>query len=115
MTRYVLSPLAQADIDDIWDYSADRWNEDQAQRYIEDIRRAVETVARDPRRGRSCDQIRRGYYKFSVNAHICSIGFRLLVTSRWCASFTRVWISAGISNLRTSSSANRRSFRRDMR
>ena len=51
MTRYVLSPRAQADIDDIWDYTAERWNEDQAQHYIEDIRRAVETIARDPRRG----------------------------------------------------------------
>jgi toxin ParE1/3/4 len=70
MIRYVLSPRAQADIDDIWDYTAHRWNEDQAQHYVEDIRRAVETIAHDPRRGRPCDQIRRGYLRFSVNAHV---------------------------------------------
>ena len=78
MTRYVLSPRAQADIDDIWDYTADRWNEDQAQRYIADIRRAIETVARDPPRGRPCDHIRRGYRKFSVNTHV--VFFRAVAT-----------------------------------
>jgi DNA-binding beta-propeller fold protein YncE len=31
--RYVLPPRAQADLDDIWDYSADRWGLDQAETY----------------------------------------------------------------------------------
>ena len=70
MTRYVLSPRAQADIEDIWDYTSDRWNDEQAERYIEELRQAIETIARDPRRGRPCDQIRRGYRKFSVGAHV---------------------------------------------
>jgi plasmid stabilization system protein ParE len=29
MTTYVISPRAQADIDGIWDYTVERWNEDQ--------------------------------------------------------------------------------------
>jgi toxin ParE1/3/4 len=70
MTGYVLSPRAQADIDDIWDYTADRWSDDQAERYTEDIRHAIEAIARDPRRGRPCDHIRRGYRKYSVGAHV---------------------------------------------
>jgi toxin ParE1/3/4 len=60
MSRYFLSPRAQADIDAIWDYTADRWSEKQADRYIEDHREAIETIARDPRNGRPCDQLRRG-------------------------------------------------------
>ena len=70
MTGYVLSPRAQADIDEIWDYTADRWNEDQAERYTQDLRRVIEAVARDPRKGRSCDHIRRGYRKYLVGAHV---------------------------------------------
>ena len=70
MMDYVLSPRAQADIDEIWDYSADRWDVDQATRYIAQIRQAIEVVARDPRRGRSCDEIRRGYRRFSVGSHV---------------------------------------------
>lgn len=49
MSGYVLSPLAQADLDQIWDYTAERWDEDQADRYIFVVRAAIEAVARDPR------------------------------------------------------------------
>jgi len=52
MRGYVLSPRAQADIDEIWEYSADRRHIDQANRYVSEIRRAIEVVAGDPWRGR---------------------------------------------------------------
>lgn len=70
MMRYVLSPRAQADIDEIWEYSADRWDINQANRYIAQIRKAVEAIASDPRRGRSCDEIRQGYRRFSAGSHV---------------------------------------------
>jgi hypothetical protein len=35
--HFVLSPRAQADLDDIWDYTADRWGLDQAETYTRDI------------------------------------------------------------------------------
>jgi|SRR3954469_17954711 toxin ParE1/3/4 len=70
MMNYVVSPRAQADIDEIWEYSADRWDIDQANRYISEIRSAIEIVASDPRRGRSCDEIRRGYRRFSAGSHV---------------------------------------------
>jgi toxin ParE1/3/4 len=69
MTPYGLSPQAQADIDAIWDYTADRWSEEQADRYIK-LQEAMERLARDPRRGRPCDQLRRGYRKYSVGSHV---------------------------------------------
>ena len=70
MKSYVLSPRAQADIDEIWDYSADRWGIDQADRYIGKLREAIETIANDPRRGRPCDHLRAGYRRCSVAAHV---------------------------------------------
>lgn len=70
MTRYVLSPRAQADLDEIWDYSAANWGDDQAEAYTRQIQAAVELIAADPRRGRACDDIRPGYSRFTVGSHV---------------------------------------------
>jgi toxin ParE1/3/4 len=70
MTGYVLSPRARGDIEGIWDYTAERWGLDQAETYLRDIQRAIETITADPTRGRSCDEIRSAYLRFSVGSHI---------------------------------------------
>jgi len=70
VTRYVLSPRAQSDLDEIWDYSAANWGDDQAESYARQIQAAIELVANDPRRGRPCDDIRPGYSKFAVGSHV---------------------------------------------
>ena len=36
MSRYLLSPATQADLEHIWDYTADRWDADQAEEYLRD-------------------------------------------------------------------------------
>jgi toxin ParE1/3/4 len=70
MSGYVLSPRAQADLEEIWNFTAERWGEDQAARYVLDIRAAIEAVVRDPRRGRACDHIRAGYRKYPAGSHM---------------------------------------------
>ena len=70
MSAYVLSPRAQADIDEIWEYTAKHWDEDQADHYILQLRQAIEVVARDPRRGRSCGHLRPGYWRFPAASHV---------------------------------------------
>lgn len=70
MSRFVLSPRAQADLNDIWDYSARRWGMDQAERYLRRIAEAVDLVAETPERGRNCDHIREGHRKYQVGSHI---------------------------------------------
>ncbi len=70
MTRWVLSPRARSDLDEIWDYTAERWGLDQAERYIRAIQSAVESLAKDPTLGRGCDDIRPGYRKYPVGSHI---------------------------------------------
>lgn len=70
MTRPALRPRAQRDIEDIWDYSAGRWSVAQAELYIRQIQRALETLAADPRLGRSCDEVRAGYRKYPVGSHL---------------------------------------------
>ena len=37
MGRFVLSPRAQTDLDDIWNYTAGRWGLDQAETYTRQL------------------------------------------------------------------------------
>ena len=76
MTGFVLSPRAQADLDEIWDYTAERWGDAQAEIYVRDIWQAVRSVSADHRKGRACDEIRKGYFKFQVGSHV--MFFRLM-------------------------------------
>ena len=70
MTSYVLSPKAQSDLDAIWDYTAERWDTDQAELYVRRIKSALESIASNPRRGRACEHVRPGYSKYPVGSHV---------------------------------------------
>ena len=70
MTSYLLSPRAAADVEEIWDYTKRRWDADQAERYNRVLQQGIEQIVGDPRKGRSCDQIRPGYRKYSVGSHM---------------------------------------------
>lgn len=76
MSRYVLSPRAASDLNDIWDHTQAHWGDAQAERYIRDIQRVIEGAAADPRRGLPCDHIRTGYFKLSAGSHV--IFYRLI-------------------------------------
>jgi toxin ParE1/3/4 len=67
--RFLLSPRAQADLDDIWDYTAERWRLDQAETYTRDIWQRIEKVAARPAIGQDCFDIRVGYFKISCGSH----------------------------------------------
>lgn len=69
MSRYVLSPAAQADLDQIWDYTCERWSADQVETYVREIQRAIELVADNPLIGRSCEEVRAGYRRHTVGSH----------------------------------------------
>lgn len=70
MTTYRLTPAAQRDLSSIWDFTAERWDQDQAEIYISEIRAAVERIAADPQRGRGCDEIRQGYRRYGIGGHL---------------------------------------------
>jgi toxin ParE1/3/4 len=67
--RFVLSPRAETDLDEIWDYTADRWGLDQAETYTRDIWQRIQAVAERPAIGQNCSDIRAGYYKISCGSH----------------------------------------------
>jgi toxin ParE1/3/4 len=70
VSRFVLSPAAQADLSDIWDYSVKNWGRVQAERYVLGIRDACQALADGSRTGRAVDAIRRGYRRLAVGSHL---------------------------------------------
>lgn len=52
MKSIAFSPAAEADIEGIWDYSADRWGLDQADIYADAIRDACYALAKGTKQGR---------------------------------------------------------------
>ncbi|ACM26224.1 type II toxin-antitoxin system RelE/ParE family toxin [Agrobacterium rhizogenes] len=67
--RYVLSPLAEADLEEIWRYTAENWSVKQAETYHAGILDAFEGLASGLKVGRYAD-IREGYFKYVVGSHV---------------------------------------------
>lgn len=74
--RYVLSPRAQSDLDEIWDHAAHRWGIDQAEAYTRQLWQNIEAVASNPTIGRPCPEVKAGYHKFRSGSHV--LFFRML-------------------------------------
>jgi toxin ParE1/3/4 len=70
VTRYILSPLARVDLNKIWDFTAERWDEDQAEAYLRMIQAAIETIAENPLLCPSIDEVRPGYRRHRAGAHL---------------------------------------------
>jgi toxin ParE1/3/4 len=70
MSGYVLRPRAKADLAEIWRYTAERWNTAQADKYYRGIVAELGKVAESPTLGRPCDDIRPGYRRQNVGAHV---------------------------------------------
>lgn len=70
MKAYRLTPAAQRDLSEIWDFTEERWDTGQAEKYIAELRAAIERVAADPERGRACDEIREGYRRYGIGSHL---------------------------------------------
>lgn len=68
--HFVLTPRAQADLDEIWDYTADRWGLDQAETYTRQLWKDIAAVAERPSLGRDCSGVRRGYRKYPSGSHV---------------------------------------------
>ena len=69
MGRHLLSPRAQEDLEEIWDFSAQSWGEERADSYLRGIWIAIRTVADDPRRGHACG-FRPGLFQYSVGRQV---------------------------------------------
>lgn len=68
-SSYVVTPLAESDLEEIWIYTARKWSLEQAETYTNNILDACEDLARGKRLSRPAT-IRDGYFKASVGRHV---------------------------------------------
>lgn len=69
MTGYVLSPAAETDVNNIWDYTVETWGVAQAASYVGDIRDVCAALAKEQHLGRPV-AVRDGYHKAPVGMHM---------------------------------------------
>ena len=67
---YRLSPKAREDMEAVWLYSLTEWGLEQAGQYTDDLADAFELLAANPKLGKACDHIRRGYRKHPSLRHV---------------------------------------------
>lgn len=56
-------------LEQIWDYTKQRWGDDQAERCTRELQLAIQLVADKPLIGRPCDDVRAAYRKHAVGFH----------------------------------------------
>ncbi len=69
MANYQISSKAEADLDGIWFYTAEKWSFEQAERYLASIRSEIEKIAQNPESGRSYAHVLENCRAYKVKSH----------------------------------------------
>lgn len=70
MTRYLLRKRAEADLEDIWRFTVQRWDLAQAETYVDALLAAFGRLGEQPTLGKACEEIRAGYRRYVVGSHV---------------------------------------------
>ena len=73
---YILSEIADKDLEDIFDYTFDEFGFDQAEKYLLEIEEIFQNLIINPQIGKKRDDIKQGLYSFPKDNHI--IFYRIL-------------------------------------
>jgi toxin ParE1/3/4 len=68
--RVEYTPRARADLADIWNFTAARWSEAQADRYVRDIDATAHAVAAGAAQTRDLSEARPGYRRAVSGSHL---------------------------------------------
>jgi len=69
-STYRLTPAADQDIAEIWQYSFENWGLEKANDYLNEIENALNNLVDNPKLGKNRDEIRQGYRSFQVGRHL---------------------------------------------
>lgn len=67
---YELSELAINDLEDIWNYTADQWSIEQANKYYMLIFSAIDCICNDPLIGKSIMEVKKNHRSKTVKSHM---------------------------------------------
>jgi len=70
MPGFQLTARAKADLRSIGRYTQATWGREQRNTYLARLDASFHLLAREPQRGRACDDIRPGYRKYHVGRHL---------------------------------------------
>ncbi len=70
MVIIVKSPAAEIDLEKIWLYSFEQWNEGQADRYYDALLEGINRLVDNPMLGKSRQHVRQGYRSLQINRHV---------------------------------------------
>lgn len=79
MLPFKLTNKAREDLIGIARHTEITWGRDQRRAYLKQLDEAFHAVAENPDLGRSCNEIRQGYFKYRRDSHV--IFYRLDVES----------------------------------
>ncbi|MDG2448309.1 MAG: type II toxin-antitoxin system RelE/ParE family toxin [Saprospiraceae bacterium] len=68
--NYILSPLAQEDLENIWIYTATIWDIDQAEKYFDLLMDGITVIREEILIGRSIEYVKAGYRSFVCESHL---------------------------------------------
>ena len=54
---YLLTPAAQTDLNDIWDYTARTWSPEQASLYVRNLKQTLQMIVSQPKLARERNEI----------------------------------------------------------
>jgi len=70
MANYFLSNKAVEDLSNIWNYTYQTWSENQADKYYNILIDICEEIARNPKIGKSYDEIDENIWGYRASHHI---------------------------------------------
>lgn len=69
MRRIRKHALAESDLIGIWQYTVERWDAAQADKYLDELNAGIQQLADNPEMGANRDYVREGYRVLFVNSH----------------------------------------------
>ncbi len=73
---YILSEIADKDLEDIFDYTLEEFGLDQAERYLLELEKSFQNLLLNSQLGKKRDEIKKGLYSLPKDNHI--IFYRIL-------------------------------------
>jgi toxin ParE1/3/4 len=70
MSQFSLTEKAKDDLKKIARFTQNRWGKGQRNIYLKSLDGCFHQLSENPAMGRSCDEIKPGYYKFPTGCHV---------------------------------------------
>lgn len=70
MAMFKLAPSADSDLQEIWEYTENRWGAEQAGNYLRKLDRRMTYLARNPKRGKRRTELPGGPISYHEQKHV---------------------------------------------